>query len=197
MATSASKKQMLLFCGPSGSGKTTIVHYILARDSKFKFSVSATTRKKRTNERDGEDYHFLSVEEFKKKIAEGAFIEWEEVYENGFYGTLHKEVEGILSAGKIPVFDLDVVGGLSIKEQFGEKVLSVFVRPPDIETLKRRLTARATETEDDLKRRLDKAVHELAYADRFDKVVINNNIEESCGQVETWLKEYFLVKESS
>jgi guanylate kinase len=184
---------MILFCGPSGSGKTTIVHYILARDSRFKFSISATTRKKRSNEKDGEDYHFLSVEEFKKKINEDAFIEWEEVYENGFYGTLHSEVDKILAEGKIAVFDLDVEGGLNIKKQFGEKVLSVFVRPPDIESLKQRLTKRATETAEDLRRRLDKAVHELTFADRFDKVLINDNIDESCRQVEAWLKGYFSI----
>ena len=185
-------KQMILFCGPSGSGKTTIVHYILARDARFKFSISATTRKKRINEKDGEDYHFLSVDDFKKKITEGAFIEWEEVYENGFYGTLHSEVQSILSEEKIPVFDLDVVGGLSIKKQFGDKVLSIFVRPPDIESLKQRLTLRATETAEDLKRRLDKAVHEMTFADKFDKVLINHSIDEACTQVEGWLKEYFL-----
>src|SRR5262245_19167242 len=123
---------MILFCGPSGSGKTTIVHHMLAKDSRMKFSVSATTRNKRPNEHDGKDYHFLYVEDFKKKIGEGAFVEWEEVYENGFYGTLHREVENILSLGKVPVFDLDVVGGLSIKKQYGKSVLAVFVRPPDI-----------------------------------------------------------------
>src|SRR5215213_7949122 len=141
---------MILFCGPSGSGKTTIVHHMLANDSRLKFSVSATTRKKRNNEKDGKDYHFMLVEDFKKKITEGTFIEWEQVYENGYYGTLRSEVEGILSEGKVPLFDMDVVGGLNIKKQYGEKVLSIFVRPPDFESLKHRLTARATETPEDL-----------------------------------------------
>ncbi len=163
---------------------------MLAKDSRLKFSVSATTRKKRSNEKDGKDYHFISVDDFKKKIAKAAFIEWEQVYENGYYGSLHHEVERILSEGKVPVFDMDVVGGLSIKKQFGEKVLSVFVQPPDIDSLKHRLTARATETPEDLKRRLDKAVHELTYANQFDKILLNTNIEEACLQAENWVNEF-------
>ena len=186
------QKKMLLFCGPSGSGKTTIVHYMLTKDSRLKFSVSATTRRKRNNEEDGKDYHFISVDDFKKKISENKFIEWEEVYENGFYGTLHSDVENILSEGKVPVFDMDVVGGLSIKKQFGEKVLSVFVRPPDFDALKYRLTARATETEESLKKRLDKAVSEMTYADKFDEVIININKEESCSRVEKLVNGFLL-----
>ena len=181
---------MLLFCGPSGSGKTTIVHHMLAKDSRLGFSVSATTRKKRSNEHDGKDYHFISVSDFKKKISENKFIEWEQVYENGYYGTLHHDVERILSEGKVPVFDLDVVGGQSIKEQFGKKVLAIFVCPPDIEILKHRLTARATETADDLKRRLDKAVSEMTYAERFDKVLVNISKEEACAQAEQWVNGF-------
>jgi guanylate kinase len=166
------------------------VHHMLSKDSRLKFSVSATTRKKRNNEQDGKDYHFLSVDDFKNKIAEDAFIEWEEVYVNGYYGTLREEVERILSAGKVPVFDLDVVGGLSIKKQYGEKVLAVFVRPPDIDSLNQRLTARATETAEDLKRRLDKAVHELTYADHFDKVILNTNKEDACRQAEFLVNDF-------
>jgi guanylate kinase len=190
VSSSNPEKKMILFCGPSGSGKTTIVHHMLSKDSRLKFSVSATTRKKRNNEQDGKDYHFLSVDDFKNKIAEDAFIEWEEVYVNGYYGTLREEVERILSAGKVPVFDLDVVGGLSIKKQYGEKVLAVFVRPPDIDSLNQRLTARATETAEDLKRRLDKAVHELTYADHFDKVILNTNKEDACRQAEFLVNDF-------
>jgi guanylate kinase len=185
-----SDKKMLLFCGPSGSGKTTIVHYLLAGDSRLKFSVSATTRKKRGNEKDGKDYHFISVDDFKKRIAAGAFIEWEQVYENGYYGTLRHEVERILDSGHVPVFDLDVEGGVSIKKEFGEKVLSVFVRPPDIESLQHRLTARATETAEDLKRRLDKAVHELTYSNRFDKILMNTNREQACLEAENLVNDF-------
>jgi len=187
-------KKMIVFCGPSGSGKTTIVHHMLSKDPRLKFSVSATTRKKRNNEQDGKDYHFLSAEDFKKKIGQGEFIEWERVYENGYYGTLQIEVKRILSEDKVPVFDLDVVGGLSIKKQYGEKVLAVFVRPPDIESLKQRLTARATETAEDLKRRLDKAVHELTYAEKFDKILLNTNKEEACLQAEKLVNDFLKSK---
>ncbi|MBK5286497.1 MAG: guanylate kinase [Bacteroidia bacterium] len=184
------QKKMLLFCGPSGSGKTTIVHYMLAKDMRLKFSVSASTRQKRNNEVDGKDYHFISADEFRKKISEDEFVEWEQVYENGYYGTLHSEVDRVLGEGKVPVFDLDVVGGLSIKKQFGNNVLSVFVRPPDITALKQRLIARATETEEDLKKRLEKATSELTYADRFDKVLLNINKEEACSKAEKWVNEF-------
>lgn len=181
---------MLLFCGPSGSGKTTIVHYMLEKDSRLKFSVSATTRKSRGNEKDERDYHFISIDDFRKRISENKFVEWEEVYENGYYGTLYSEVENILAEGKVPVFDLDVVGGLSIKNQFKEKVLSIFVRPPDFDALKHRLTARATETEASLKNRLDKAVSEMTFADKFDEVIINVNKEESCSRAEILVTEF-------
>jgi len=184
------EKKMLLFCGPSGSGKTTIVHHIMNNDARLKFSVSAATRRKRNNETDGVDYHFISVEDFKKKISDNKFVEWEQVYENGYYGTLHREVERILATGKVPVFDLDVIGGLSVKKKYEDKVLAVFVRPPDVETLKLRLIARATETEEDLKRRLDKAVSEMTFAERFDKILININKEESCIQAEKWVNEF-------
>ena len=181
---------MILFCGPSGSGKTTVVHYLLAKDPRLRFSVSATTRRKRSNEKDGIDYHFISIDDFKKRIDAGAFVEWEQVYEGGYYGTLHHEVERIISTGSVPLFDLDVEGGLSIKKQFGEKVLSVFVQPPDMESLKHRLTARATETAEDLKRRLNKAEHELTYASQFDKVLVNISIEKSYEQAENWVNEF-------
>ena len=181
---------MLLFCGPSGSGKTTIVHYMLAKDERLGFSVSATTRKKRNTEIDGKDYHFISVRQFENKIVEDEFVEWEMVYVNGYYGTLHDEVNRILAAGKVPVFDLDVVGGLSIKKRFREKVLSVFVSPPDIDALRQRLTARATESDEDLKRRLDKAFNEMTFADRFDKILVNINKDESCHQAEQWVNEF-------
>ncbi|HLG34555.1 MAG TPA: guanylate kinase [Bacteroidia bacterium] len=185
-----SQKKMLLFCGPSGSGKTTIVHYMLTKDARLKFSVSATTRQKRNNEADGKDYHFISVDDFRKKISQNEFIEWEQVYENGYYGTLRNEVERILGVGKVPVFDLDVEGGQSIKKQFGEKVLALFVCPPDIEELKHRLTKRATETEESLKIRLDKAIYEMTHAEMFDKILININKDEAYAQAEKWVNEF-------
>lgn len=181
---------MLLFCGPSGSGKTTVVHHMLAKDSRLSFSVSATTRGKRNNEADGKDYHFISADDFRKKISVNEFVEWEQVYDNLYYGTLRSEVDRIISAGKVPVFDLDVIGGQSIKKQFGEKVLSIFVRPPDIEELRHRLTKRATETEESLKKRLDKAIYEMTHAEMFDKILININKDEACRQAEKWVNEF-------
>lgn len=168
--------KLLLFCGPSGSGKTTIVHHLLKTDPRLAFSVSATTREKRQNEIDGVDYHFISVEEFKKKIDAGHFIEWEEVYGNRYYGTLHSEIKTIWSNGKVPVFDVDVIGGLKIKKTFGKNLLSVFVRPPSVEELHNRLKARNSETPESFKARTAKSEHELTYAFSFDKIIVNDNL---------------------
>ncbi len=171
--------KLILFCGASGSGKTTIVHHLLNTDPRLQFSVSATTRSRRSNEVDGEDYHFISIEEFKKRIANDAFVEWEEVYTNGYYGTLKSEIESIWAAGKLPVFDVDVEGGLKIKQIFGEKLLAVFVRPPSVEDLNKRLTARNSETPESFKLRMQKAEHELTYAPKFDRVIINDTLEKA------------------
>ncbi len=171
--------KLLLFCGPSGSGKTTIVHSLLASDSRLKFSVSATTRNKRINEMDGLDYHFISVDEFKKRIANDEFVEWEEVYVNGYYGTLKSEIESIWASGKIPVFDVDVEGGLKIKSIYGEQLLAVFVRPPSIKDLHERLKARNSETPETFKARIAKAVDELTYAEKFDKIIVNDSLEQA------------------
>jgi guanylate kinase len=169
--------KLLLFCGPSGSGKTTIVHHLLKNDPRLAFSVSATTRKKRDNEKDGIDYFFISQEEFQKKIDEDEFIEWEEVYGGGYYGTLRSEIEKIWDNKKIPVFDVDVEGGLKIKEKFGNNLLAVFVRPPSIEELHKRLIARKSETPESFKTRIEKSEHELTYAFRFDKVIVNDTLK--------------------
>jgi guanylate kinase len=169
--------KLLLFCGPSGSGKTTIVHHLLETDPRLAFSVSATTRKKRENETDGVDYHFISVEDFKKKIEENAFVEWEEVYAGGYYGTLKSEIQRIWNEGKIPVFDVDVEGGLEIKKIYGDKLLSVFVQPPSVEELHKRLTLRNSESPESFKARIEKSEHELTYAIRFDRVIVNDKLK--------------------
>lgn len=171
------QKKLLLFCGPSGSGKTTIVHDLLATDERLKFSVSATTRSKRANETDGHDYHFISIDDFKSRIANDEFVEWEEVYTNGYYGTLKSEIESIWAEGKIPVFDVDVEGGLKIKSIYGEKLLAVFVRPPSIEVLRLRLKARNSETPESYQARIAKAELELTYADKFDHILINDTLD--------------------
>jgi guanylate kinase len=171
--------KLILFCGPSGSGKTSIVHHLLGQFPILCFSVSATTRKMRENEEHGVDYYFLSVEEFHEKIRNDEFLEWEEVYENGFYGTLRSEVDRIAAMGRIVIFDLDVEGGVHLKGRFGENLLDVFVRPPEITDLRRRLVARASETPETLERRVLKAQLELTYSDRFHHVIINKELEQA------------------
>ncbi len=170
---------LVLFCGPSGSGKTSIVHSLLNAFPQLSFSVSATTRKRRNNEVHGRDYYFISVTEFKAKIKQNEFLEWEEVYPGGFYGTMKSEVKRISTIGKVAIFDVDVEGGLNIKKQFGKNLLDVFVMPPGIEELKKRLVARATETDETLMARVLRAEKELDYASRFSHVIVNHKLEEA------------------
>ena len=184
------KGKMILFCGPSGSGKTTIVHYLLEQDDRLRFSISATTRNKRRNETDGKDYYFLTVPEFKKKIANDEFAEWEEVYSSGFYGTMKSEIERIISKGKVPVFDVDVVGGLNIKKLYGDKLLAVFVMPPSLRDLHERLKERATETHESFLARLTKAEHELTYAEFFENKIINAEKEKACREAQKIVNEF-------
>lgn len=187
-------KNHFLFCGPSGSGKTTIVHFLLKEFSQLKFSVSATTRAMRLNETDGVDYYFLSVDEFKKKIAEDAFIEWEEVYHNGFYGTLKSEVQRIEKQNCSVIFDVDVEGGVNIKKHFGNNLLTVFVRPPSVDDLKKRLVARNTETPENLQKRLDKAIHELTYENLFNHIIINQKLDDACAQAKKMVESFWKKK---
>ncbi len=170
----------IIFSAPSGSGKTTLVRYLLQNNSDLGFSVSASTRDRRGRaEQDGKDYYFLTPEEFKKKIDNNEFIEWEEVYEGNFYGTLKSEIQRIWDEGKNVIFDVDVKGGLSLKKYFGNKALSVFVKVPSIEVLENRLKDRGTESDESLSRRLFKVKFEMAFEDKFDKVLVNDNLEES------------------
>ncbi len=172
-----SEGKLLLFCGPSGSGKTTIVHYLLKTDPRLAFSVSATTRQKRDNEIDGIDYHFISVDEFRKGIKADEFVEWEEVYSGRFYGTLHSEINKIWENGKVPIFDVDVEGGLKIKNKFGDRLLAVFVRPPSLDELHKRLSARNSETEESYKARIEKSEQELSYAFHFNRIIVNDDLK--------------------
>jgi guanylate kinase len=173
------KGKLLIFSAPSGSGKTTIVQYLLGLKLGLEFSVSATSRKKRDTETDGKDYYFLSPEEFMKKIENQEFIEWEEVYPGQFYGTLKAEVERIREKGIHVVFDVDVVGGLNIKKQFGKDALAVFVKAPSPEILEARLRARSTEDEISLRKRLNKVIEESAYAGKFDVILVNDKLDEA------------------
>lgn len=170
----------LIFSAPSGSGKTTIVRHLLENNSDLGFSISASTRDKRGRiEKHGKDYYFLGPEEFKKKIDNHEFIEWEEVYAGNFYGTLKSEIERIWAEGKNVIFDVDVKGGISLKKYFGDKSLAVFVKVPSLEVLEQRLKYRSTETPDALSRRLFKAKFEMTFQDRFDVVLVNEDLQKS------------------
>jgi guanylate kinase len=172
------KGKLLVFSAPSGSGKTTIVRYLLGKeDLNLEFSVSCTTREKRGEEIDGKDYYFITLEEFKKHIKSGDFVEWEEVYRDNFYGTLNSEVERIWEKGKNVIFDIDVAGGLRIKKKFSQETLAVFVKPPSIDELKIRLKKRSTESDDKINMRIAKASVELATAPQFDTIIKNNDLD--------------------
>jgi len=181
---------LFIFSAPSGSGKTTIVHHLLALDLNLAFSISATSRLPRNNELNGVDYFFLSPEEFKKKIAEGDFIEWEEVYANQFYGTLKSEVERLRNEGKHVVFDIDVVGGVNLKKIFGDEALSIFVRPPSLEIMEERLRKRGTDNEEQIKKRIAKAEYELTFAEQFDVILINDNLQLALAEAELLVREF-------
>jgi guanylate kinase len=182
--------KVIIFCAPSGSGKTTIVKHLLSIDKRLAFSVSACTRKQRANEVHGKDYYFLSHEDFKQKIAENEFLEYEEVYGGNFYGTLKSEVDRIWAEGKAVLFDVDVEGGLNIKEYFGENALAIFVKPPSVEVLEDRLRFRSTETEETLKMRVDKAVHELVYESKFEHVLLNNELNAALREAENLINQF-------
>jgi len=173
-------RKLIVISAPSGAGKTSIVHYLLKNIPELDFSVSACSREKRENETDGEDYYFLGVEGFKNKISENAFLEWEQVYKNQYYGTLSSEIERIWSEGNSVIFDVDVVGGLNIKKQYPEECLSIFIMPPSLEVLQERLVARASESAESLQKRLDKAEEEIAKKQEFDSIILNDNLDIAC-----------------
>ena len=170
-------KKVVIFSAPSGAGKTSLVRHLLEQGLPLEFSISACSRAPRANERNGKDYHFLSPRDFKEKISENAFLEWEEVYEDMFYGTLKSEVERIWANGKQVIFDVDVVGGINIKKHFSMQALSIFVAPPSIEELKNRLQGRGTETAESLQKRLGKAAEEMAQQDAFDIIIVNDDLD--------------------
>lgn len=174
----------IIFSAPSGAGKTTIVHHLLGKIPQLEFSISACSRDPRGNEEHGKHYYFLGIESFKKKIDEGAFLEWEEVYTDNFYGTLVSELERIWSLGKTVIFDVDVVGGLNLKQIIGNNALAIFVQPPSYEALESRLRFRSTETEEKIAMRLEKAQIELTRAPEFDVILLNDDLGKACKEAE-------------
>jgi guanylate kinase len=184
------KGKLIIFSAPSGAGKTTIVRHLLKHNPNLKFSISATSRLPRKNEIHTKDYYFLTREEFQDKIDNNEFLEWEEVYKGTCYGTLKCEVENIRNAGKNVIFDVDVVGGLNIKKYYGQDALAIFVQPPSVEELRKRLTNRSTETEDKIAMRIAKAEHELSFAPQFDVVIVNDNLEKAFAKAENLVSDF-------
>ena len=172
--------KLIVISAPSGAGKTSIVHFLLEQIEALSFSVSACSRARRENEKDGIDYHFLAMEEFQQKIKKGDFLEWEEVYKNQYYGTLKSEVERIWRKGKTVIFDLDVIGGINIKKQYPNKCLSIFIMPPSLAVLEERLQKRGSESVDSLQKRIAKAEREIAKSEEFDKVILNDDFSMAC-----------------
>lgn len=171
--------KLIIFSAPSGSGKSTIINFLLKQNLNLQFSISATSRDPRGEEKHGVEYYFLSPEEFRSKIANDDFLEFEEVYTDRFYGTLKSEVDRITSTGNNVIFDVDVVGGCNIKQFYGERALSVFIQPPSIEELRKRLEGRGTDAQDVIESRLAKAEFELGFAPKFDVVIVNDNLEKA------------------
>ena len=171
--------KLIIFSAPSGSGKSTIINYLLTQNLNLSFSISATSRAPRGTEQNGVEYFFLTPEEFKQRIANDEFLEYEEVYKDRFYGTLKAQVEKQLAAGQNVIFDVDVVGGCNIKKFYGDRALSVFIQPPSLEELRKRLTGRGTDAPEVIESRLAKATFELSYAEKFDVVIVNDNLEKA------------------
>jgi guanylate kinase len=184
------KGKLVIFSAPSGSGKTTIVRKLLEKNLNLEFSISACSRPKRTYEENGKDYYFYSSDEFKQKIDQGEFAEWEEVYHDHFYGTLKSEIERIRNQGKNVIFDVDVKGGVNLKKTYKNEALALFIMPPSVEELERRLVSRSSEDPDKIRLRIEKAEAELEYANQFDKIIYNDNLEEAVEKAEKAIREF-------
>lgn len=183
--------KIIIFSAPSGAGKTTIVKHLLNVNPQLSFSISACTRDRRgRSEQNGKDYYFITPEDFKKKIENDEFVEWEEVYEGAFYGTLKSEIERIWNEGKHAILDVDVKGGLSIKNFYKDRALAIFVKPPSIEELAKRLEARATDSASSISSRVFKAKFELSFEDKFDKVIVNDDLEKAFAEAEKMVNDF-------
>jgi guanylate kinase len=184
--------KLIILSAPSGAGKSTIINALMEKDLKLEFSISACNRKPRVGEKHATDYYFLSTEEFKNKIKSDDFIEWEEVYENHFYGTLKSELERVEKRGNHIIFDIDIAGGLNLKKQFGDKALALFIMPPSVEELERRLRNRATDSDENIRKRVAKAEQEIELSRQFDKIVVNENIENAIADAEKIIRDFLL-----
>ncbi len=183
-------RKIIIITAPSGAGKTSITHYLLDKYRQLAFSVSAATRQPRADEQDGRDYYFLSLEEFQHKIRDNEFAEWEMVYEGKYYGTLKSELERIWNNVQIPVLDIDVKGAIHVKQQYPGMTLSIFIEPPSLGELERRLRTRGTETAETLQARVNKANFEISFKHHFDKIIVNDELGKACKQADTIIKEF-------
>ena len=186
-------QKAVIISAPSGAGKTSVVRCLLEKEAGLEFSISATSRQKRSGETDGKDYFFITAGEFRKKIDAGEFLEWEQVYPGIYYGTLRSEIERIWNNRKTAVFDVDVKGGVNLKSHLGRHALSIFIKVRDFETLGQRLRDRKTESEGSLKTRLEKAAYEMTFENRFDAVVINDNLESACDEVYNKVRNFLIT----
>lgn len=183
--------KVIIISAPSGAGKSTLISFLMKENAlRLEFSVSATTRQPRGQEVNGKDYHFLSVNDFEKKISENAFVEYEQVYQGRYYGTLKSEIERIFSKSNNVIFDVDVKGGINLKKIFGDKALSVFIQPPSVEELRKRLQGRGTDSVEEIEKRVAKAEEEMSYAKNFDRIIINDDLEKASKEIIETVKEF-------
>ena len=183
-------RKLIVISAPSGAGKTSIVHYLLKHREDISFSISACSRKKREGEKHAKDYYFFAIKEFKNKIKEKEFLEWEEVYEDQYYGTLNSEIERIWNEGKTVIFDVDVIGGLNIKEKYPNQCLSIFIMPPTIESLRKRLISRGSESKKNLEIRLVKAKKEISKSKKFDIIILNDDFDVACREANNVISKF-------
>ncbi|RFM30469.1 guanylate kinase [Deminuibacter soli] len=187
---SAAKGKIIIITAPSGAGKTSITRYLLHKYPQLAFSISAATRQARGTEKNGVDYYFMSEQEFQQKIQENAFVEWEMVYEGKYYGTLKSELERIWSENKVPMLDIDVKGAIHVQQQYPSQSLSVFIEPPSVDELRKRLQSRGTETEESLQTRVNKAAYEISFKHHFNSEIINDDLHRACQETENVIKKF-------